>query len=188
VMAEELHFHKEPEQETQAEPSSVPETPAVEESQDVLSLLKQELAELLAQRDEYLDGWQRAVAEFVNYKKRIEREREQMHQNAVGNVVRHYLDVVDDLNRALKNRPAQGDGAKWADGIELIYRKLLTNLEAEGVTLIEGQGQPFDPNRHEAISQEPNADHESGAIIEVVQNGYLLGERVLRPARVRVAQ
>lgn len=187
-MTEEKGASEDSVQETQEARSFAEANDSAAEAPDVFSLLKKELAETLAQRDEYLDGWQRAVAEFVNYKKRVEREREQMYQNAVGNVVRRYLDVADDLDRALKNRPAEGDGARWAEGVGLIYRKLLTSLEAEGITLIQGQGQPFDPNRHEALLQEESADYQSGSVIEIVQNGYSLGERVLRPARVRVAR
>ena len=86
------------------------------------------------------------------------------------------------------SRSLEGDGAVWADGIDLIYRKLLGAFEADGVKLIETQGQFFDPVLHEAISQEEAPDLESGQIIGVVQTGYTLGERVLRPARVRVAR
>ena len=95
---------------------------------------------------------------------------------------------MDDLDRALKNRPQNGEGAVWAEGIELIYRKFLATLESEGVKVIEADGQPFDPNLHEAISQEENPEHESGTVIDVLQKGYTLGDRVLRPARVRVAK
>jgi molecular chaperone GrpE len=150
--------------------------------------LKKELEEARSKADEYLDGWQRSRAEFANYRKRIDREREQVHQEASGTVIRRFLDVLDDLDRALKNRPAEGEGAEWAAGIELIYRKLLNILEVEGVTPLEAEGEDFDPNLHEAISQEVSAEHESGEIIEVVQNGYRIGDRVLRPARVRVAR
>lgn len=153
-----------------------------------LVALQVELEQLRTKSQEYLDGWQRERAEFANYKRRVEREREQVHQNATGTIVRRYLEVLDDLERALKNRPTEGEGAVWAEGIELIYRKLLAILETEGVQLMEAAGQSFDPNYHEAISHENHPDHESGQIIEVVKNGYLLGDRVLRPALVRVAQ
>jgi molecular chaperone GrpE len=156
--------------------------------EEEVEILKRELDEARSKADEYLDGWQRARAEFANYKKRIEREREQLHQEASGTVIRRFLDVLDDLDRALKNSPQDGEGVKWAAGIELIYRKLLNLLEAEGVTAMEAEGEEFDPNLHEAISQEPSEEHESGEIIEVVQTGYFIGERVLRPARVRVAR
>jgi molecular chaperone GrpE len=157
------------------------------ELEDIVAL-KQENEELTQKSEEYLDGWQRERAEFANYKKRVERERELLKFNITGNVIRSYLEILDDLELALKNKPAEGEGATWAEGIDLIYRKFITVLEAEGVVPIEVEGQFFDPTMHEAISQEPNEDFESGAIIEVVRNGYSIGERVLRPATVRVAQ
>jgi molecular chaperone GrpE len=91
-------------------------------------------------------------------------------------------------NEPLKNRPSAGEGAAWAEGVELVYKKFRTLLEAEGVVQMEAEGELFDPNFHEAITQEDNEEHESGHIIEVVQKGYMLGERVLRPALVRVAR
>jgi molecular chaperone GrpE len=178
---------------TQADNLDAAENVEVEEAPEragpeEVEALRKSLEEVRGKADEYLEGWQRARAEFANYRKRIEREREQVQQEASGTVIRRFLDVVDDLDRALKNRPGEGEGAEWAAGIELIYRKLLNALEAEGVTPMEAEGEEFDPNLHEAISQEPSPEHESGEIIEVVQNGYLIGERVLRPARVRVAR
>jgi molecular chaperone GrpE len=153
-----------------------------------IAALQEELETLQVKSQEYLDGWQRERAEFANYKRRVDKEREQAYQSAVGVIVRRYLEVLDDLERALKNRPADGDGADWAGGIDLIYRKMLTALESEGVQQMEAEGELFDPTRHEAISQEPSPEHESGQIIEVVKNGYLISDRVLRPALVRVAQ
>ena len=114
---------------------------------------------------------------------RLKRLRPTRMRSAVSS--KHYLPILDDLERALATRPAD---LAWVDGIELIYRKLKSILEAEGLKRIEAEGQMFDPNFHEAISQEPSEDHESGQIIAVVQNGYMLGERVIRPAMVRVAQ
>jgi molecular chaperone GrpE len=92
---------------------------------------------------------------------------------------------MDDLERALAHRP---ENLAWADGIDLIYRKLQAILEAEGLKRIEAEGQLFDPNFHEAILQESVEGMESGRIISVVQNGYMIGERVIRPAQVKVAQ
>lgn len=150
--------------------------------------LSQELEEAQAKAEEYLNGWQRALADFTNYKRRIERDQQQTMQNTVGSVVKRYLPILDDLERALNNRPKDGEGAVWANGIELIYRKFLMSLEADGVKSMQAEGQMFDPNLHEAISQEPSQEHDSGQIIEVLQKGYLIGERVLRPAVVRVAE
>ncbi|MFM8322329.1 MAG: nucleotide exchange factor GrpE [Chloroflexota bacterium] len=147
-----------------------------------------ELARAQAQAQEYLDGWQRSRAEFANYKKRMEREQSQVYQNAAAGVVRRYLVISDDLERALKNRPREGEGAAWAEGIELIYRKFQQLLESEGITPMNAAGQPFDPNLHEAVVMEDSPEHESGQVIEVLQQGYMQGERVLRPAVVRVAR
>jgi molecular chaperone GrpE len=163
-------------------PAAIPE--------EEIAQLRSELDEALAKANEYLGGWQRERADFFNYKRRVEREQSQGGQNAFGNAIRRYLDIADDLDRALKsnNRPQDGDGAVWAEGVELIYRKLMSAFEADGVKTIETEGKYFDPNLHEAISQEDSPNHESGQIIGVVQDGYILGERVLRPARVRVAR
>lgn len=149
--------------------------------------LQQELEKVRAQSAENFDGWQRERADFVNYRKRIERDQAQTLQNMTGNIAKRFLPVVDDLERALKNKP-QSDSASWADGIELILRKLINSLEAEGVKRMEADGQIFDPSMHEAISHEDSPNHESGQIIEVVQQGYMIGDRVLRPALVRVAR
>lgn len=140
-----------------------------------------------AQAAEYLDGWQRARAEFANYKKRVERERQRVYKDAASDVIKSYLPVIDDLKRALNGKPEDGDGADWAGGIELVYRKLLSILEAEGITRIEAEGQTFDPNLHIAIVKSESDEHECDQIIEVLEQGYMVDERVLRPAKVRVA-
>jgi molecular chaperone GrpE len=150
--------------------------------------LQAELEQAQAKANEYLDGWQRAMAEFANYKKRIEREQALNQNMAKANVIKRFLEIFDDLERAAKNLPGSGDAAGWIEGIDLINRKFLTYLQNEGVEPIETEGQFFDPNLHEAISQEDHAELESGQIIGVVQKGYRLGERILRPARVRVAR
>ncbi len=169
------------------------ETTSSEENEEQVSTesvesLKTQLEEEKARVAEYLDGWQRSQAEFSNYKKRIEREKAQTYQTAAGSIIKRYLDVLDDLERALKTCPKTGEGAEWASGIDLIYRKFVTALEAEGVTTMDTQGQVFDPNLHEAISHEDCNTVESGQVIEVVKQGYLMGDHVLRPAWVRVAK
>jgi len=166
------------EQETEAE---APET-TLEEN------LNNKIEELEKKANEYLDGWQRSRAEFANYKRRIEREQAQAYQAAAGNIIKKFLEVADDLERALKNRPQEGKAAEWANGIELIYRKLLAIMEAEGVKVMDVSGQIFDPSFHEAISHEEADGYSEGEIIEVVKKGYVLGDRVLRPALVRVAR
>jgi molecular chaperone GrpE len=147
-----------------------------------------DLSLLQAQAAEYLDGWQRSRAEFANYKKRVDKEAEDARSRITSEIVTHFLPVLDDLERALKDRPQDGDGARWADGIELIYRKLGALLDAEGIETIPAQGERFDPMVHEALTLEDSAEHGEGVVIEVIQQGYRLGERVLRPALVRVAK
>ncbi len=184
MMADE-HITPEENQEIAAQESAEP----VEDALNVeLEALKNEVIEWKSKADEYLDGWQRSRADFANYKKRVEREQAQAHQNASASVIKRFLDVLDDLDRALKNRPQEGDGAAWAGGVELIYRKFSNILDLAGVTTMSADGQYFDPTLHEAISHEDSPEHESGEIIEMVKQGYMLGERVLRPAQVRVAK
>jgi molecular chaperone GrpE len=150
-----------------------------------LEALQSQLAEAESKAAEYKDGWARSQAEFQNYKKRMERDNEMMYASMKGDIIKKVLPALDDLERALQNRPAED---AWASGIELITRKLQNILDAEGVKRIAAEGVAFDPNFHEAISHEPNENVESGNVIAVVQNGYMLGERVIRPALVRVAQ
>ncbi len=171
------------------EPAAAAQTETISEEINTEFLrLQQELAESQAKANEYLDGWQRSRADFMNYKKRVDREQAEVYQRATGTIIKKYLEVVDDLELALRNRPEAGDGSVWANGIELIYRKLLTILENEGVQRIIPLGQLFDPNFHEAISLEPSDQTESGYIIGVLKSGYMLGDKVIRPALVRVAQ
>ncbi|MEN6570747.1 MAG: nucleotide exchange factor GrpE [Anaerolineaceae bacterium] len=172
--------------------------PKTEIHTDVPELVQVRAAELTqmkhecekAQKDaaHNLDGWQRERAEFSNYKKRIDREQEQLRQTLTGSIIKKYLVVLDDIDRALKHKPETGEGAAWAEGIELIERKLLAILDSEGIERIDQNRVQFDPNIHEAISNENNPDFESGEVIEVVQHGYKLGDRILRPAMVRVAR
>jgi molecular chaperone GrpE len=188
--------HEPQEQASQAEPvartaaqgDAEPVTSEVEvlPAEDV-DALRKETEESRAKCAEYFEGWQRERADFSNYRRRIERDQALTYQNLQGSIIKKFLPVLDDLYRALKNRPDTADGATWANGIELIYRKLQTILESEGIHRMPAEQELFDPTRHEAISMEPSPKHQSGEIIEVIQDGYLIGDRVLRPALVRVA-
>jgi molecular chaperone GrpE len=196
-MSEKKHKEKQPEEMTEASAEAVTASTQVEvpengeqpegyeRLQAEIEALQKQLEEAQARAAENLDGWQRAQAEFVNYKNRVQRDRELGYVSMKGDIIKKVLPVLDDVERALANRPG---GDSWANGMELIARKFQNILEAEGLKRIEAKGQPFDPNFHEAISSEPNEDVESGHVIDVVQNGYMLGERVIRPAMVRVAQ
>jgi molecular chaperone GrpE len=147
-----------------------------------------ELDDLKSEVQTNLEGWQRERADFTNWRNRVEREQAQKKQDLTVEVIKKYLVIQDDLNRALKTRPKDGESARWAEGIELIRRKLANILDCEGLTTIDADGKQFDPNFHEAISHEESDGHESGEVIEVVQQGYMLGDRVIRPALVRVAK
>jgi len=170
------------------QPSDAASGSSILDLEQRLKELESQLESQAAKASEYFDGWQRERADFVNYKKRVERDQYQSQQNAVGNVARKYLPVIDDLERALKARPAEGEGVRWAEGVELIYKKLQGILDSEGIKEIKAEGESFDPSIHEALTNEESPAHESGQIIEVVQKGYLIGDRVLRPALVRVAR
>jgi molecular chaperone GrpE len=158
------------------------DTPQV--SVEELDALINQLAEAEMKKQEYLDALQRERADFTNFRRRIEAEKSQMWEQASGETIKKLLPVLDDLERALANRPAEDT---WTDGVEMIYRKFKSILEKEGITTVEALGQPFDPNLHEAIMQEESQSHQSGTVIAVLQQGYLHGERVLRPAMVKVA-
>jgi len=147
-----------------------------------------ELADAQEKAQEYLDGWQRSRAEFANYKKRKEKEQADSYQYMKGEIIKQYLEITDDLERALNNRTEEINLAEWASGIELIYRKMLKIIESEGIAVMETEDGLFDPNLHEAISSEQSEQFESGEIIEVIKKGYMINERVLRPAQVRVAR
>jgi molecular chaperone GrpE len=180
-----------PEAETpphEAETQSSPEEESEEDPQATLERLQNELEEAQAQAAEYLEGWQRARAEFANYRRRQQAEQQKQVQLSNALLISRILPVMDDLERALMALPSSLRNFTWIDGIALIYRKLELVLEAEGMKPIETAGQTFDPHYHEAISYEEAPGYEEGHIIEEVQRGYVLGERVIRPALVRVAR
>ena len=143
------------------------------------------LAALAAERDEYLNHYRRIAAEFDNYRKRIAREQEGLVARATERLVVELLPVLDDLERAVSAFDDH-DKDKVAEGVALVHRALRTLLEKEGIVEIAPLGEPFDPHRHEALLQQPS-DEPEGTVIDLVQKGFQLGERVVRPARVVVA-
>ena len=165
----------------QAEDTPEQEDLGAESPEDEITRVQSEAAE-------YLDGWQRARAEFANYKKRVERETEEARQRITSEIIVRYLNIMDDLERALGNAPEGEDFQEWISGIELIHQKFESILESEGVECIEADGERFDPNLHEAISYEDTEEFDGGSIIAVTQRGYKLGDRIIRPAMVRVAK
>ena len=158
------------------------------EERDELEQAREELEEAKTQAAEYLDGWQRTRAEFSNYKKRQEADRVQMMMLANATLLRRLLPVLDDFERAMATLPMNLSQMTWIEGISLIKYKLDAIIESEGVKPVETEGQAFDPRYHEAVTYEEAEGYEDGQIIGEVQRGYMLGERVLRPALVRVAK
>jgi molecular chaperone GrpE len=161
---------------SQAQAAAEPET-----LEAAKALLQQEKEE--AQR--FLANWQRAEADFVNYKRRVEQERGEAMRIANAVLIINILPVLDDLERALTSLDIRLVGLTWFDGIRLIYRKLQLVLENAGVSQIEAEGQPFDPRFHEAVMY---GEGEEGKVVAEVQRGYKLHDRVLRPAMVIVGK
>ena len=138
---------------------------------------------------ERLDGQQRSLADFQNYKRRTTRDMQLIRQNAAATLLARFFPILDDLVLALDSLPTTGDGAAWSEGVNMVHRKLMSALEGEGVTTIKAEpGQKFDPHIHEAIAHEDHSDYDDDLIIAVVRPGYQLGERILRPTQVRVAK
>jgi molecular chaperone GrpE len=153
------------------------------EQQDEESL-EQRLEALTAERDEYVNHLQRVAAEFENYRKRTAREQADFAARANERLVKELLPVLDDLGRALE-AAEEHEEAKLEEGVRLVHRQLAELLRKEGLAEIETDGN-FDPHVHEALLSQPSEAPE-GSVIDVVQKGYRLGDRVLRPARVVVA-
>ena len=185
---------KEEELEKENESASGSEMPAQDEAEMVTVPLKdyakqlEKLDELQNQLDQFSDGWQRERAEFANYRKRAVRDEEFQRQSSRIDILRKYLDIHDDIDLAVKNMPEHIKEDPWSNGILLIQQKLNNVLKSEGLEPITSEDNEFNPHLHEAISLEENPDIESGKIIETVQQGYRIGERVVRPSRVRVAK
>ena len=151
--------------------------------------IQDELDAALAKADEYLDSLQRERASFANYKRRVDQENAALADRVVADQVKIFLPVVDDLERALYHPPSDPDCANWIAGIDLIRKKLLKTLEAQNVTVIDLKpGDQFDPINQEAVTHEENDQFSDGEIIEVLQTGYQLKDKIIRPALVRVAK
>ena len=145
--------------------------------------LKQALAEEKARAEANLAGWQRAQADFINYKRRSEQEKEEIGKFANSILILSLLPILDDWERALASIPDDLADLSWVDGIRLIERKIRGILEAQGLSPIKAIGEPFDPNLHEAAMQGKGKE---GIVVDELQKGYKLYDRVIRPAKVVV--
>jgi molecular chaperone GrpE len=144
--------------------------------------------ELQRQRDEYYDRLLRKTAEFDNYRKRVERERGQLAETAASDLLEELLPLVDDLERALRAEPGSDGADAYRRGVELIHRQLVDLLRKRGVRTIETLGMDFDPHFHQAVAHEMAEGRREGEVIEEFRRGYMLGDRLLRPAMVKVAK
>jgi molecular chaperone GrpE len=173
-------------EQAEAEPEE-PVEQVTEEPEDEVTALLQELEESKEKQAEYLDGWQRARAELANARKRFQREQQQAYTNAKADVLVRLLPIMDDLERAFGAVPEDLSDAGWIEGIKLVLRKFDQLLKQEGVAPIEAAGQEFDPYYHQAVTHEPSETVPSGHVIEEIQKGYKVDDRVLRPSIVRVS-
>ena len=158
-------------------------TSGVEPEVEDVEALKRALVEETARAETNLSGWQRVQADFINYKRRIEQEKEEIGKLANSMLVLNLLPVLDDLERALTSIPDDVTEISWVDGIRLIERKLRGILEAQGLSPIKVLEEPFDPNLHEAAMQGKGKE---GIVVDELQKGYKFHDRVIRPARVVV--
>jgi molecular chaperone GrpE len=147
--------------------------------------LEAQLRTALAEKEGNLRGWQRAQADFANFRRRTEQERADLIKSAEGRLIADLLPVVDDLDRAIAGLPAELRGMTWVEGILLIERKMRAMLEMHGVTPIEALGQEFDPHQHEAVLRDGEPG-EATTVVGELQKGYRLHDRVLRPSLVKV--
>jgi molecular chaperone GrpE len=167
--------------------TTAPEEIRPETEEAATDPLLERLAELEAQSAENLDGWQRAVAELANARKRFERQRGEMRARTTIDVVETFLPLIDDLALATANVPDHISADEWYKGFALIPRKLKAILETLRIEPIAAVGQPFDPHFHNAISTEPNDTYPAGTVIREYQTGYRVGNDVIRTAVVAVA-
>jgi len=165
------------------EPEEVLNSEVEAESSEDIDTLKQALAEERKKAEEYLASWQRAQADFINYKRRTEQERGEFNKYANATLLQSLLPVLNDLERALNSIPLKLTKLPWVDGVRLIANQLKTTLEAQGLTPIKALGEPFDPNFHEAVRQDKGKE---GIVVEELRKGYMLYDKLLSPTVVVV--
>lgn len=147
--------------------------------------LEKTLSEERAKAEEYLAGWQRAQADFINLKRRTEQEKEETTRFANTTLILNLLPVLDDMNRAISAIPPNAVETAWVDGIRLIYRNFRTVMENMGVSEIKVVGEKFDPNLHQAMME---GEGEAGIVVKELQKGYKLHHRVIKPSLVVVGK
>ena len=167
------------------ETSSFKEEVGTNQMPEDVEALKKALATETARAEDYLEGWKRAQADFINFKRRTEQEKAETSKFATAILILNLLPVVDDLQRAFNSVSASLAGLTWVNGMQLIHRKLEGILEAQGLSQIKAVGEKFDPHFHEAVMYK---EGDEGVVIEEVQKGYKLHDRVIRPTLVVVGK
>lgn len=169
-----------------AEMADGTESTVPEDSEQALSL-EEQLAAAQAEASRNLDGWQRTQAEFANARKRFEKQRAETYVGANADLVGKLLPLIDDFERALDSVPEDIRDNPWISGVALFHRKMMSTLDELNVQPIAAVGEHFDPNLHEALSQELSDEYDSGIVVRELRRGYRLGDRVIRPSLVTVA-
>ena len=162
-------------------------TPTRVELAERVESLERELEEVRRRSEENLRNWQRSAADFANYRRRTDDERAELAQFGKAVLIRKLLSVLDDFDRALGTIPPELAQLSWVEGVQLVERKLRAVLESEGVTAIEALGAQFDPNLHEAVVHEETSEHPDNEVTGELQRGYRMGDRIIRPTLVKVA-
>jgi molecular chaperone GrpE len=163
------------------------DAPQEDDKEETLEALRERIEEYEAEIEELLDKYRRKAAAFSNYRKRQQRERELESIRLRTEVLGEILPIIDDFRRALQNVPDRVKDQEWLEGITLIQRKLERLLDKYKVTPIEALGEPFDPNYHSALLQAESEEYPAGTVMEEVEKGYLVGDKVLRPALVKIS-
>jgi molecular chaperone GrpE len=182
-MDEQVENMEEITQDTMADQNEEKESPE-SEAQDPIQA---ELDALRAEAQKNLDGWQRSLADFTNYKRRTSKELAEARDRGALDALGQVLPVLDDFERAIDSIPEDLQDNPWISGASLILKKMQKVMDEYKVTVIDPVGEEFDPNFHEAIGTDDSGEYESGIVTTTLQKGYRSGERVLRPALVRVA-
>ncbi|HJT58970.1 MAG TPA: nucleotide exchange factor GrpE [Ktedonobacteraceae bacterium] len=167
--------------------SGVEDEQTDQREEELLVELKTQLVAEQAKSEEYLDMLRRTQADFINYKRRTGQEQNESRIAAQAAVLAQVLPILDDLGRALQAAPSELRDNSWVQGILLVAKRLMSVLEQLGVRQIGQPGEKFDPRWHEAVAREERADVPEGTILQVYRPGYMLGDRVIRPAQVTVA-
>ena len=164
-------------------PEKAPETEEAEARTDLEDSAEESLEDRAAKAEEYHEKWLRALADLDNFKKKTEQDRRELSVFANVRLVKSLLPILDDMERAFDSLDADTAGLDWVEGLDLVYRKLLSTLENQGLSVIATVGERFDPTMHEAVMQ---AEGEEGVVVGELQKGYRFHDRVVRAAKVQV--